>query len=67
MVDKGIAKPICPEILGGLSTPRNPAEIVGGDGFDVLENRAKIIDSQGNDVTKEYINGAMKALDTCQK
>ncbi|MGX8004274.1 DUF523 domain-containing protein [Staphylococcus hominis] len=53
MVDKGIAKPICPEILGGLSTPRNPAEIVGGDGFDVLENRAKIIDSQGNDVTKE--------------
>ena len=67
LVDKGIAKPICPEILGGLSTPRNPAEIVGGDGFDVLENRAKIIDSQGNDVTKEYINGAMKALDTCQK
>ena len=36
LVDKGIAKPICPEILGGLSTPRNPAEIVGGDGFDVL-------------------------------
>ena len=41
MVDKGIAKPICPEILGGLSTPRNPAEIVGGDGFDVLETEPK--------------------------
>lgn len=67
LVDQGIAKPICPEILGGLPTPRNPAEIVGGDGFDVLENKAKIIDNQGNDVTKEYINGAMKALDTCQK
>ena len=67
LVDQGIAKPICPEILGGLPTPRNPAEIVGGDGFDVLENKAKIIDNQGNDVTKEYINGAIKALDTCQK
>lgn len=66
LVDKGIAKPICPEILGGLSTPRNPAEIVGGDGFDVLENKAKIIDNQGNDVTKEYVNGAKKALDICQ-
>ena len=24
--------PVCPEQLGGLPTPRNPAEIVGGDG-----------------------------------
>lgn len=65
LVDQGEAKPICPEILGGLSTPRNPAEIVGGDGFDVLENKAKIIDNQGNDVTEEYVNGAKKALVTC--
>ncbi|MCO4332431.1 MULTISPECIES: DUF523 domain-containing protein [Staphylococcus] len=67
LVDHGIAKPICPEILGGLSTPRNPAEIVGGDGFDVLEKKAKVIDIQGDDVTREYIKGAMKALDICQK
>lgn len=67
LVDQGLAKPICPEILGGLTTPRNPAEIVGGDGFDVLENKAKIIDNQGNNVTDEYINGAIKALDICKK
>ena len=67
LVDQGLAKPICPEILGGLTTPRNPAEIVGGDGFDVLKNKAKIIDIQGNNVTDEYINGAIKALDICKK
>ncbi|RIN29785.1 DUF523 domain-containing protein [Staphylococcus succinus] len=66
LVDQGLAQPICPEVLGGLTTPRNPAEIIGGDGFDVLENKAKIIDNQGNDVTEEYINGAIKSLDICQ-
>jgi len=35
--------PICPEQLGGLSTPRPPAEIVGGDGSDVLEGNARVI------------------------
>lgn len=66
LIDQGLAKPICPEILGGLTTPRNPAEIIGGDGFDVLDNKAKIIDSRGNNVTEAYINGAIKALDICQ-
>ena len=31
----------CPEVLGGLGVPRPPAEIVGGDGQDVLEGRAR--------------------------
>ncbi|BCJ85472.1 DUF523 domain-containing protein [Effusibacillus dendaii] len=56
------AVPICPEQLGGLPTPRNPAEIVGGDGFDVLAGRARVIDSQGNVVTKEFVDGAYQAL-----
>ena len=29
--------PVCPEEAGGLLTPRPPAEIVGGDGNDVLK------------------------------
>ena len=29
--------PICPEVVGGLTTPRDAAEIVGGDGADVLD------------------------------
>lgn len=44
--------PICPEVLGGLDTPRVPAEIVGD----------KVINQQGVDVTSNYQLGAMKAL-----
>ena len=44
------AVPVYPEQFGRLPTPRNPAEIVGEDGFDVLDGNAKVIDNQGNDV-----------------
>ena len=44
--------PVCPEVSGGLSTPRNPSEIVGG----------KVIMNNGADVTKEYKKGAETAL-----
>ena len=54
--------PLCPEQLGGLPTPRNRAEIVGGDGFDVLEGKARVIDSFGIDVTEEFIRGAKEVL-----
>lgn len=62
MVEKGEAVPVCPEQLGGLSTPRNPAEIVGGDGVDVLAGKARVVDSQGNDVTEQYLQGAYQTL-----
>ena len=44
--------PVCPEQLGGLCTPRNPAEIVGD----------KVISNHGKDVTYEYTKGAEMAL-----
>lgn len=44
--------PICPEILGGLTTPRNPSEIVGD----------KVITNNNKDVTKEYKKGAEETL-----
>jgi uncharacterized protein YbbK (DUF523 family) len=31
------AIPFCPEQAGGLPTPRPPAEIISGDGFDVIK------------------------------
>lgn len=67
MVEKGEAVPVCPEQLGGLPTPRNPAEIVGGDGNDVLDGRAKVIDSEGKDVTSHYLQGAYKTLKILKK
>lgn len=43
LVAQGRAVLVCPEVDGGLGTPRPPAEIVGGDGEDVLEGRARVV------------------------
>lgn len=61
LVKRGEAIPVCPEQLGGLPTPRTPAELQG-DGSAVLEGRARVITADGRDVTKEYVCGAYKAL-----
>lgn len=61
LVRGGLALPVCPEQLGGLPTPRSRAEIVGGTGKDVLEGRARVIDSRGRDVTDNFLRGAEEA------
>ena len=58
--------PVCPEESGGLPTPRPPAEIVGGDGGDVLDGRAKVMTTDGTDVTEAYLKGAHHALRVAQ-
>jgi len=58
--------PICPEQLGGLPTPRPPAEIILGDGKDVLEGNAKVITIKGDDVTENFIFGAEQVLKIAQ-
>lgn len=52
IVEKGEAIPVCPEQLGGLSTPRIPAEIQG----------EKVINKLGEDVSSQYEKGANQAL-----
>lgn len=54
--------PVCPEQLGGLPTPREAAEIVGGNGMDVLNGDARVITKSGIDVSREFINGAHQVL-----
>jgi len=44
--------PVCPEQMGGLSTPRDPAEIVGD----------KVMTKDGRDVTAQYMKGAETTL-----
>lgn len=61
------AHALCPELLGGFSTPRLPAEIVGGTGQDVLDGKAKITDSSGLDVTDLYLKGAYRTLEIAQQ
>ena len=58
--------PICPEQLGGQETPRPDSEISGGDGYDVLNNRARVIESNGKDVTKFFVSGAEEVLKIAQ-
>ncbi|PYE42400.1 DUF523 domain-containing protein [Paenibacillus barcinonensis] len=67
LVEQEQAKMVCPELLGGFSTPREPAEIVGGTGADVLAGRAKVIEQGGADVTDLYIKGAYQTLEWARK
>ncbi len=62
LVARGQVVPICPEAAGGLPTPRPPAEIVGGDGSDVLDGRAQVTTLTGEDVSAAYVRGAECAL-----
>lgn len=57
---------VCPECMGGLSTPREPAEIVGGSAEDVLSGRAQVLTKSGADVTDAFVNGAYAALEFCR-
>jgi uncharacterized protein YbbK (DUF523 family) len=58
--------PICPEQLGGLATPRAPAQIEHGSGADVLQGRARVLDATGTDVTDAFVRGAHETLRLCR-
>lgn len=53
----------CPEVAGGLSIPRPPAEIINGGGFNVLAGNAAVVDSTACDVSIQFIAGAHLALE----
>lgn len=57
--------PVCPEQLGGLSTPRPPCEIIEGDGHDVLQGNAKVVTENGVDVSSYFIAGAKMTCQNC--
>ena len=48
--------PVCPEVFGGLPTPRVPSERVGD----------KVMMRDGHDVTDNYRRGAEEALRLCR-
>ena len=54
LLEKGVRLvPVCPEQLGGLSTPRPPAEI---------QRDGRVLNRDGADVTDGYRRGAEEAL-----
>lgn len=56
LLEKYELVPFCPEVEGGLKTPRTPSEIV----------KDKVISKDGKDVTKQYKEGALLALNICK-
>ena len=56
LVDSGLAVPACPEVLGGLTTPRKPSEIRSG----------RVVSSDGEDVTESFRRGAEETLRICR-
>ncbi|MDD2059835.1 DUF523 domain-containing protein [Pseudomonas sp. GD03860] len=64
---EGRIVPLCPEVAGGLPTPRPPAEIPGGQGGAVLEGEAQVITVGGEDVTAQFVAGAQLALELVRK
>lgn len=57
LMQKHALIPVCPEIYGGMPTPRPPSEIVGD----------RVINSEGWDVTAAYTRGAKEALRMAQQ
>ena len=52
LAKRGLAVPVCPEQLGGLTTPRLPSERQG----------ERVVMQDGRDVTEEYRRGAAETL-----
>lgn len=48
---------VCPEVFGGLPTPRDPSEIVDGE----------VRTCEGTSVDREFRLGAERALDMCEQ
>ncbi|NUW30549.1 DUF523 domain-containing protein [Nonomuraea sp. SMC257] len=61
--EEGRLVPFCPEVEGGLPTPRPAAEIeAGAGGAAVLAGTARVVAADGSDVTAHFLEGARSAL-----
>ena len=56
LLEKYELVPFCPEVEGGLPTPRKPSE----------RKSDKVINNAGKDVTRNFQLGAEKALNICK-
>lgn len=52
--EQGVLVPLCPEVLGGLSVPRSP--------YEVLQGTNRVIGKNGEDVSEAFAKGAHESL-----
>lgn len=64
---EGRVVPLCPEVAGGLPTPRPAAEIPGGQGGQVLNGQAQVRTASGEDVSAAFMAGAQRALELVRR
>lgn len=64
---EGRVVPLCPEVAGGLATPRAPAEIPGGQGSAVLDGDTQVITVDGENVSAQFLAGAQRALELVRR
>ena len=57
--EEGVLVSVCPEVLGGLSIPRIPSEVVFG--------QKRVINALGEDVTEAFDKGAKETLRIAQQ
>lgn len=55
--------PFCPEVAGGLGTPRPAAEIRGAGGDAVCDETGSVMTESGQDATESFLRGAQRALE----
>jgi len=53
----------CPEVAGGLGTPRPAAEIRGAGGDAVLDETGSVVTASGQDATESFLRGAQLAVE----
>ena len=56
LVERGEAVAVCPEVLGGLPTPRTPSE---------MQPDGCVLSKRGEDVTEAFVRGAERAMAVC--
>ncbi len=61
LVKEGKAIFVCPEELGGLTTPRISSEI------KIINNSKYVFDKNGKDVTLEFVKGAKEVTELVKK
>jgi len=65
--EEGRVISVCPEVDAGMSTPRAPAEISGGDALGVIAGSARVVNDEGDNLSAYFVEGASIALALCQK
>ena len=58
LLDRNEAIAVCPEVLGGLPTPRVPSEI---------QPDGRVLNRRGDDVTAQFVGGAEQAMTICRE